>query len=172
MNEAKGETACYRLPTAVGDVYIHCVGGLPERISLFPQEAGRPLEVGEPPPAVRRLMRAVLESLQGRGVDPRLAEELLSSPGLTEFQRRVYRVVLSIPPGSTSSYREVAEAVGSPRAARAVGDAMRRNPFPLIIPCHRVIRSDGRPGGFRGPEGMKERLLRMEGAAFRRNSPP
>ncbi|MGQ9703360.1 MAG: methylated-DNA--[protein]-cysteine S-methyltransferase [Actinomycetota bacterium] len=119
---------------------------------------------GEKPPlAVHRLMRALISALKGREPDRGVVEELLASPGLTEFQRRVYRAVLSIPHGSTLSYQKVAEMAGYPRAARAVGNAMRRNPFPVIIPCHRVIRSYGSLGEYSGPTGMKERLLRQEG---------
>ncbi|MDI6874603.1 methylated-DNA--[protein]-cysteine S-methyltransferase [Candidatus Solincola sp.] len=151
--------------TVLGDIYIHSVGGTPSRISFLPPESDVSLEEEEPPPGIRRLKRALLDCLEGKEVDREVAEGLLALPGLTEFQRRVYRAVISIPRGSTLSYRQVAERVGSPRAARAVGNVMRRNPFPVIIPCHRVVRSDGSPGGYSGPRGMKERLLRMEGAA-------
>ncbi|KPJ85013.1 hypothetical protein AMJ57_04750 [Parcubacteria bacterium SG8_24] len=78
------------------------------------------------------------------------------------FAGRVYEVVRRIPRGSVMTYRQVAEAVGSPRAARAVGSALRKNRDPRV-PCHRVVRADG-PGGYnRGPE-VKLELLRREGA--------
>lgn len=80
----------------------------------------------------------------------------------TAFQRRVWQELLRIPYGETRTYREIAEAIGSPKAARAVGNACGANPTPLIIPCHRVVKSDGHIGGYAlGPE-RKEKLLDME----------
>ncbi len=82
-------------------------------------------------------------------------------PGSTEFRRAVYQAVAAIPPGSTLSYAEVAEQAGSPRAARAVGSAMAQNPIPLVVPCHRVLGSDG-IGGFTGGLRLKQDLLACE----------
>ena len=81
------------------------------------------------------------------------------------FQDRVYGVARMIPYGAVKTYGEIAEAIGTPGACRAVGSALGRNPLPLFIPCHRVIRGDGEMGGFSGPGGivMKARLLRLEG---------
>lgn len=158
------KASCYRFITTLGDIYVHSVGGNPNRVSFLPPGPDVSTEGEGAPPGVLRLLRAILDCLEGREVDRKVVEGLLASPELTEFQRRVYRVVISIPRGNTLSYREVAERAGYHWAARAVGGAMRRNPFPVIIPCHRVIRSDGRPGGYSGPRGMKERLLRLEGA--------
>ncbi|WP_037998912.1 methylated-DNA--[protein]-cysteine S-methyltransferase [Thermacetogenium phaeum] len=81
----------------------------------------------------------------------------------TPWQRKVYQVVRSIPAGEARSYGEVAAACGRPRAARAVGQAMAANPVPLFIPCHRVIRSDGRAGYYSGGgPALKEWLLAFE----------
>lgn len=154
---------CFRVTTSLGELYVHAEGETPRCVSFLPPEPDVVREGEEPPLAVHRLTRALISALEGREPDRGVVEKLLASPGLTEFQRRVYRAVLSIPRGSTLSYREVAEMAGYPRAARAVGNAMRRNPFPVIIPCHRVIRSDGSLGEYSGPTGMKERLLRQEG---------
>ena len=81
----------------------------------------------------------------------------------TEFQRKVWRVLATIPYGETRSYAWVARAIGQPRAARAVGAACGANPVPLIIPCHRVVASDGSLGGFNAGLKWKKRLLRLEG---------
>ncbi|MBU0617216.1 MAG: MGMT family protein, partial [Planctomycetes bacterium] len=72
--------------------------------------------------------------------------------------------------GQTRSYKQLAEQLGRPGAARAVGTAMSRNPCPIVVPCHRVVRSDGSLGGFSGPDGVntKHRLLQMEAAASTR----
>jgi methylated-DNA-[protein]-cysteine S-methyltransferase len=81
------------------------------------------------------------------------------------FERRVLEQLRAIPRGQVRTYREVARALGRPGAARAVGQACARNPIPLIIPCHRVVRSDGRLGGYslRGGVALKRRLLVWEG---------
>jgi methylated-DNA-[protein]-cysteine S-methyltransferase len=85
--------------------------------------------------------------------------------GMPPFRQAVLRACLRIPFGKTASYGDLARAAGSPGAARAVGGAMAHNPLPLIIPCHRILRSDGSIGGFSSPRGVKEkqRLLRLEG---------
>ena len=81
---------------------------------------------------------------------------------LTDFQRRVYAAICRIPPGETRSYQWVAERIGRPRAARAVGNALHRNPFALKIPCHRVVRADGSLGGYAGGPAKKRALLHAE----------
>lgn len=85
----------------------------------------------------------------------------------TPFQRRVWEVTRAIPRGETRTYGQIARQVGSPRAARAVGQAMANNPWPVIVPCHRVLGSDGRLTGFGGGLEMKRRMLKMESAPFR-----
>lgn len=82
---------------------------------------------------------------------------------MSDFKKRVLKVVAGIPKGRTLSYSEVARRAGSPRACRAVGNIMNRNYDPKV-PCHRVIKSDGTPGGYRG--GTKEKIakLKKEGA--------
>jgi methylated-DNA-[protein]-cysteine S-methyltransferase len=82
------------------------------------------------------------------------------------FQKTVLRAEHRIPWGSVSTYRLIAEHLGKKNGARAVGNALASNPFPLIVPCHRAIRSDGHLGGFQGGLDMKRALLRKEGIAF------
>lgn len=81
---------------------------------------------------------------------------------LRGFTRQVLQACATIPWGQTASYADLARAVGSPRAARAVGQALGRNPAPLLVPCHRVIASGGGLGGFGGGLPMKQRLLELE----------
>ncbi|MBI4350893.1 MAG: MGMT family protein [Elusimicrobia bacterium] len=76
----------------------------------------------------------------------------------TPFQQSVWRACMSIPEGRTRSYKWLAERIGRPGAARAVGSALGKNPFAPVVPCHRVIRSDGTPGGFSAPGGVKAKL--------------
>ncbi|MBU1146755.1 MAG: MGMT family protein [Candidatus Omnitrophica bacterium] len=81
---------------------------------------------------------------------------------LTLFEKKVYTVVKSIPMGETRSYAWVAARAGRPRAVRAVGTALRKNPFVLIVPCHRVVRSDGGIGRYALGADLKKKLLRIE----------
>lgn len=81
---------------------------------------------------------------------------------MTEFERKVYRAVMRIPFGQTRSYKWVAARAGRPRASRAVGNALNRNPFAPYVPCHRVIKSDGSCGGFSSGSKKKKRLLETE----------
>lgn len=92
----------------------------------------------------------------------------LALEGMTDFARRVMGACAQIDYGQTRSYAQVAAAVGSPRAARAVGQALARNPLPVIVPCHRVIGSDGSVVGFSAGIEWKLRLLEMEGVDLRR----
>jgi len=82
----------------------------------------------------------------------------------TAFQRKVWDALLTIPFGETRSYRQIAEQIGSPTAVRAVGAANGRNPVSIVVPCHRVIGSNGSLTGFAGGLDVKSRLLTLEGA--------
>ena len=87
---------------------------------------------------------------------------------LTKFQWQVLRVTSTIPMGQTRSYKWVAEKLGRPKAVRAVGQALRRNPYPLMIPCHRVIKSDGSLGAYAGEySNKKQKLLNLERKIFK-----
>lgn len=88
----------------------------------------------------------------------------LDLPDQPPFRRRVLRELARVPYGETVSYGDLAERCGRPGAARAVGNAVGRNPVPVVLPCHRVIRSDGSPGEYGGGRERKRRLLRLEGA--------
>ena len=83
--------------------------------------------------------------------------------GLSPFERAVYRAVMRIPSGQVRSYKWVARAVGRPDASRAVGNVLNKNPFVGIVPCHRVIKSDGSLGGFARGVAVKARMLAREG---------
>jgi methylated-DNA-[protein]-cysteine S-methyltransferase len=83
--------------------------------------------------------------------------------GFTDFELAVYRALARVPYGTAVSYRELAAAAGRPRAYRAAGSAMARNLLPVILPCHRVVRNDGRLGQYGDDPAWKERLLKLEG---------
>ena len=80
----------------------------------------------------------------------------------TDFQRRVWKALMKVPYGVTSTYGQIAEDIGSPKAVRAVGNANNANPISIIIPCHRIIGSDGELVGYGGGLSIKERLLKLE----------
>lgn len=86
--------------------------------------------------------------------------------GVSAFTRRVLEATAAIPYGETASYREIARMIGMPGATQAVGNALGANPVPIVIPCHRVIRSDGSMGWFTGGAHIKRALLRLEGVDF------
>lgn len=81
---------------------------------------------------------------------------------MTEFERRVLKAVLKIPLGQTRTYKWVAQKAGYPKAARAAGQALNKNPYPIIIPCHRVVASGGKLGGYSRGVMAKKRLLNLE----------
>lgn len=86
-----------------------------------------------------------------------------NNKNLTKFQWQVLKAAMQIPLGETRSYKWVARKIGSPKALRAVGQTLRRNPYPIIIPCHRVIKEDGSMGGYAGGSGeRKAKLLAIE----------
>ncbi|MDE0272361.1 MAG: methylated-DNA--[protein]-cysteine S-methyltransferase [Gammaproteobacteria bacterium] len=104
----------------------------------------------------------VKEQLDGYFARRRQRFDLPLAPTGTAFQRKVLEALQAIPYGETRSYKEVAAAIGKPRAVRAVGAANGRNPIPIIIPCHRVIGSDGSLTGFGGGLEVKRALLALE----------
>jgi len=97
-----------------------------------------------------------------------LRDVAIDTLAMTPFRRKVTERCRKIAPGETMSYMELAAAVGSPGAARAVGTVMSRNPFPLVVPCHRVLGAAGKLGGYSAPGGLetKRRLLEMERATI------
>ena len=137
------------------------------RLSLSQESPADAIEfladVGREPAAEAHFpdLKARLERYFG-GEDA-LLDDKLDLVG-TDFQKRAWQAVRAIPRGETRSYGWIARSIGSPGAARAVGQAMRSNPVPFIVPCHRVVGSSGAMRGYGGPDGvdMKLRLLAME----------
>jgi methylated-DNA-[protein]-cysteine S-methyltransferase len=116
--------------------------------------------------AVRKACKIMDMLLEGKpGMFPL---EMLDWSVAYPFQRRVLRMECRIPHGMVSTYGRLAHKLGHARAARAVGTALARNPFPVIIPCHRAIRADRSLGGYAGGLSMKQRLLELEGLQFDR----
>ena len=125
-----------------------------------------------PPADVQRTITRITTLLNGvpdrLGVLDDLADVRLDLTGVPAFHRRVYEVARRIAPGSTLTYGDVAQRLGEPNAARAVGQALGANPFPIVVPCHRVLAAGHRAGGFSADGGVrtKLRLLQIEGAVL------
>ncbi len=154
------------VPTSVGALWVAYDEGGIVLTMLAPDEAAfgaacverygvRPEPDSDPP---RKIVAAVRARLEANTPVP------WNLSRCTPFQREVLEAVAAIPKGETRTYQQIAEAVGRPRAARAVGEVMRTNPIPLLIPCHRVIRSGGDIGRYTPDPAIKRRLLELEGA--------
>ena len=110
----------------------------------------------------RDLIQKIKDYFVGKKVD--FSDCQLNLDRFTNFQKKILQVVRKIPYGETRSYKWVAQTAGYPRAYRAVGNVMKNNPIPLIIPCHRVIKNNGMLGGFSGPAGiaLKKKMIDLE----------
>jgi methylated-DNA-[protein]-cysteine S-methyltransferase len=114
--------------------------------------------------ALERWVQDLEAYFRGERLAWKVDEVSLEALGLSSFERAVYTSLLSIAPGVTVSYGALAEMAGYSRAARAVGNAMAANPVPVVVPCHRVIRSDGSLGNYGDDPAWKRRLLAHERA--------
>jgi O-6-methylguanine DNA methyltransferase len=168
-------------------VVLDPVHGRGDPPGLVAAQAAKPQSVGgvmgaELGEEGERLVREVASRLvrYSEGEVDDLRDIPLELSSMTDFRRRVTESCRAIPYGTTVTYAELARRVGAPRAARAVGNVMRTNPWPLVVPCHRVVGTGGGLGGYSAPSGltMKQRLLQLEGAALpnrmaaRSGSPP
>ena len=110
---------------------------------------------------LKPVLDLVLARIAGRKLDEAPALDLQG----TAFQREVWNQLLAIPPGSTRSYLDIAQAIKRPKATRAVAQACGANPVAVVVPCHRVVMSDGSIGGYSGMPGVKRALLAAEGVS-------
>jgi methylated-DNA-[protein]-cysteine S-methyltransferase len=117
----------------------------------------------EPPTEVQQAITGITALLRGEKRDLRDIES--DFDGVPAFNRRVYELARTIPPGATMTYGDMARRLASPGTARAVGQALGHNPWPIVVPCHRVLAADGGMGGFSAPGGVatKRRMLQIEG---------
>ena len=126
-------------------------------VQTFPTNLDLPAPIAEISHRMGRFLHGKALTFEQRHLD------LLALADCSPFQRRVLPAEFGIPRGSVSTYGRIAAHLGVPGGARAVGNALARNPFPIVIPCHRAVRADGSLGGFRGGVSMKRALLEMEG---------
>jgi len=126
----------------------------------------------EPTPAVAKVIADIRELMAGKPVD--LLDADIDIARVPEFNARVYAIARAIPPGETLTYGEIATRLGDRLLARDVGAAMGANPWPIVVPCHRVTAAGGKLGGFsaRGGANTKLKLLTIEGAAIATAPPP
>jgi methylated-DNA-[protein]-cysteine S-methyltransferase len=119
----------------------------------------------QPTPLIADLIARIRALLDGQPVD--LTDAPVDMSVFEPFSRQVYEIARSIPPGQAMTYGEIAERLGDKLLARDVGQAMGKNPYPIIIPCHRVVAAGGKLGGFsaRGGSSTKQKLLAIEGYA-------
>jgi methylated-DNA-[protein]-cysteine S-methyltransferase len=118
----------------------------------------------QPPAEVQSAIDGMIELLAGKPND--LSDVVLDLDGVPEFNRGVYDIARTIPPGQTLTYGDIAKRLGGVELSRDVGQALGRNPCPIVVPCHRVLAAGGKPGGFSANGGVvtKLKMLAIEGA--------
>ncbi len=168
---ARAEIHYARIRTRIGDLFAAvsprgvCRISLRERSErafvddLTTRTGARPVRDADRLRPVEKELRAYF-----RGTLRRFSLRVDLTP-LTSFQRSVLRATSKVPFGCVTTYGAVASRIGKARASRAVGNALGANPVPILVPCHRVVASDGSLGGFTGGLGLKRALLRVEGVA-------
>ena len=139
---------------------------LPNEKNLLEQLTQKVITTANPPPCppIARLGEQIQRFLKGEALTLEL--NLLALETCPDFQRKVLLAEYGIPRGWVSTYGRIARNLGHPESARAGGRALALNPFPIIIPCHRAVRTNGGLGGFRGGLKMKRALLELEGVEF------
>jgi methylated-DNA-[protein]-cysteine S-methyltransferase len=148
------------VPSPVGSFGVE--GTADELTAIFLPHARHRASRGVAPRAVARAAIQLEEYLAG---ERKRFDVRLGDVAATQFQREVWRALMAIPYGEVRTYAEIAEDVNRPRASRAVGNANHANPFPVIVPCHRVVAAGGL-GGYGGGDEVKRYLLRLEGVDY------
>jgi methylated-DNA-[protein]-cysteine S-methyltransferase len=153
----------HRVDTPIGVITLIGEDGalvrvlLPNSASELPKEAAESDEFGD-------LVERLRLYFSGESVD--FSDLAIKLTGLGEFETKVLQETLKVPFGKVTTYNALAAAAGSPRAARAVGNAMSKNPLPIVVPCHRVLHADGGLGGYSGGLDIKRKLLTLEGISL------
>ena len=149
------------VPSPVGELLLVAVDGALVRVHFAPYEQP-PGEPSPEEPVLAEATRQLAEHFAGE----RTTFDLPLAPPGTVFQRRVWDELQRIPYGTTTTYGQLAERLGDPKCVRAVGLANGRNPIAVVVPCHRVIGSDGKLRGYAGGIERKQRLLALESASL------
>ena len=132
--------------------------------SLRTEALPRLPDIRDVPPPIRAAIDGIVAVMAGEPRD--LGFVVLDDRAIEPWRREVYAATRRVRPGTTATYGEIARKLGRPDAAREVGAALARNPFPVVVPCHRVVGSNGKLTGFSAPGGLatKRRMLELEGA--------
>jgi len=157
------------LPTPIGRVLVGATDAGLVRVSFRQSESSFVAELRErlaadPVRSAAKTADIVRQLRAYFAGERRTFDVQLDLSRLTPFHRRVLMAAAEVPAGQVVSYGEIARRIGQPQGSRAVGQALGRNPVPIVIPCHRVIAAGGRIGGYGGGLGIKRKLLRLEGA--------
>jgi len=146
---------------ATGKAVLRIVIGFSEREQLLKQILKEFGSAIEKKPARMSITGEMKQYFSGKEVFLNCAMDWSS---LSPFQQKVYKAAMKVPYGTVDTYGNLARRIGCPKGARAVGGALAKNPFPLVVPCHRIVRGDGSLGGFsaRGGSVLKKKLLRLE----------
>lgn len=153
MKAKKDNLVFERLSSPIGFLYIVFSGRQLVRITL---EKPKDIRVGKIPDSFKDALRAYFE-----GRLKEFHQEIVFLSG-TDFEKKVWLTLKDVPYGETKTYKWLSESIGNAGAHRAVGQALSRNPIPIVLPCHRIIESDGHIGGYSSGIDIKRRLLEME----------
>jgi methylated-DNA-[protein]-cysteine S-methyltransferase len=145
---------CDVIETPVGPLYVLFRGGALLGVSINERPAG--MKRSKAPAQIREELRAYFQGELKKFTLP------FAFTGGTGFEQKVWLALSDIPYGETRSYKWLSGHIGHPKAARAVGQALSKNPLPIVLPCHRIIESDGSLGGFSPDISVKRRLLDLE----------
>jgi len=159
------------LPTPIGPLLVGVTEAGLVRVCFRRSEASFVAELrerlGTEPVRSAKRTADIVRQLRAYFAGQRRAFDVqLDLSGITPFHRRVLMAAAAVPAGQVVSYGEIARRIGQPRGSRAVGQALKRNPIPIVVPCHRVIAAGGRIGGYGGGLRIKRKLLRLEGAGL------
>lgn len=168
VDTASSQAVTTTFESPVGPLTLTAEGGVLTRLDMGEVHEARSRSEGAAGGAGRRWLEPVTEQLSAYFAGDQLEFDLLTRAKGTEFQRRVWAELSRIPYGTTASYGQIAERIGSPKACRAVGLANHQNPIAIIVPCHRVIGADGSLTGYGGGLERKRWLLAHEA----RHRPP
>lgn len=144
--------------SAAGVAALH-LGAVPPVACVAGSQPVAGIQIDSPGETLVDLVAALESYFDG---EPLVWSGALDRRAVPDFARRVFDAVSAVPWGEVTTYGAIARGISMPRAGRAVGQALHRNPFPLIVPCHRVLQEGGRLGGFAGGAAMKRRLLDLE----------
>lgn len=162
FDTAIGECGVVWGETGIVGVQLPMAGD--DRTRLRIRQSHGDIPEAAPPPAVRDAIGRMTELLRGRPVD--LGDIVLDLSASPEFNRNVYAIARTIAPGRTMTYGDIARQLGGVELSRDVGQALGRNPCPIVVPCHRVLAAGDKPGGFSANGGVatKLKMLEIEGA--------